>query len=375
MSGETIGNNLAPLRQKRGISVARLAAMAGVARQTVYAMEAGSFVPNTEVALKLARALECRVEDLFQLQAGAPSEAARTEKVVLLPGTEGVLPGQSVQLCRVGERLVGTAPPRVSWYFPPSDAIAVRRSTKSGMANVRLTESERDFDRRVLVAGCDPGISVLARCVQRAGVELVLAHRNSSQALQLLKTECIHIAGTHLRDEATGDSNREAISALFAEGSVAVISYAVWEEGIVAAEGNPKGIRGVEDLARKDISIINREAGAGSRKLLDAQLKRLGIRSSAVLGYRNLANGHLAAAEQVGSGTVDCCIAPGPVARSLGLTFIPLVKERYDLALRVGDLDRPGIRVLMETLNRASFRRELESLGGYDAAEAGQRLL
>jgi len=101
----------------------------------------------------------------------------------------------------------------------------------------------------------------------------------------------------------------------------------------------------------------------------------LGIRSSAVSGYRNLANGHLAAAGQVRSGAVDCCIAPGPVARSLGMTFIPLVKERYDLALRVGDLDRPGIRVLVETLNRASFRRELESLGGYDAAEAGRRLL
>jgi putative molybdopterin biosynthesis protein len=240
---------------------------------------------------------------------------------------------------------------------------------------VSLTEADRDLGKRVLVAGCDPGISVFARNAQLAGMELVLAHRNSSQALQLLKKGSIHIAGTHLRDEATGASNMPAIGALFPKDSVAVISFAVWEEGIVAANGNPKGIRGVEDLARKDVSIVNRETGAGSRNLLDTQLKRLGFAASSVRGYQKLANGHLDAAWQVRNGAADCCIAPGAVARSLGLRFVPSVTERYDLALRLRDLENPGVRVLSETLNRSSFRRELESFGGYDARDAGRRLL
>ena len=107
-SERTMTNNLGTLREQRGISVARLAAMVGVARQSVYAMEAGSFVPNTEVALKLARVLECHVEDLFCLNEDPPPPAIRTETASLLPGSEDVLPGQSVQLSRVGEQLVAT---------------------------------------------------------------------------------------------------------------------------------------------------------------------------------------------------------------------------------------------------------------------------
>jgi putative molybdopterin biosynthesis protein len=367
-------NNLGTLREQRGISVARLAAMVGVARQSVYAMEAGSFVPNTEVALKLARVLECHVEDLFCLNEDPPPPAIRTETASLLPGSEDVLPGQSVQLSRVGEQLVATPPAPMSWYFPPSDATVARPPAKSGALRVNVTDNDREFGKRVLVAGCDPGISVLARSAQLAGVELILVHRNSSQALQLLKKGRIHIAGTHLRDEATGD-NMPGIDAVLSKDSVAVISFAVWEEGIVAAIGNPKNIRAVEDLARRDVSIVNREEGAGARKLLDSQLKSHGIGSRSVRGYQNLALGHVAAAWQVRSGAVDCCIAPGAVARLLGLSFTPLVTERYDLALRRQDLDNPGIRVLLETLNRSRFRHELESYGGYDARDAGRRLL
>jgi putative molybdopterin biosynthesis protein len=375
VSRGTMLNNLAVLRQKRGISAARLAALIGVARQSVYAMEAGSFVPNTEVALKLASALDCRVEDLFRLREAASQPASRTESASLLPGSEELRPGQPVQLCRVGQQLVATPPPPGSWFFGPSDATVVRPSAKSRLTSVSLNEADRELGKRVLVAGCDPGISILARNAQSAGVELVLAHRNSSQALQLLKKGSIHIAGTHLRDEATGASNMPAIAALFPRDSVAVFSFAVWEEGIVAATGNPKGVRGVEDLARKDVSIVNREAGAGSRKLLDAQLKRLGIAHTSVRGYQKLAAGHLDAAWQVRSGAADCCIAPGAVARALGLSFIPLLTERYDLALLRRDLEHPGIRVLIETLNRSHFRRELESFGGYDATDSGKRLL
>ncbi len=115
------------------------------------------------------------------------------------------------------------------------------------------------------MAGFDPGISVLSRHVQAAGIELVLAHRNSSEALSLLKKGCVHIAGTHLRDEDSGESNLPAIGRLFKKNSVAAIAFAIWEEGIVTARGNPKNIRGIEDFPREDVCIVNRESGSGSR--------------------------------------------------------------------------------------------------------------
>ena len=142
------------------------------------------------------------------------------------------------------------------------------------------------------------------------------------------------MAGTHLRDESTGESNLTAIGRVFARKSVAVFTLAVWEEGIVVASGNPKSIRSVADFARQDVAIVNRESGAGSRMLLDAQLHRLGIVGKNVRGYDRTAGGHLQAAWQVRSGDADGCIATRAAARVFGLDFIPLLSERYDLVIR-----------------------------------------
>jgi putative molybdopterin biosynthesis protein len=120
---------------------------------------------------------------------------------------------------------------------------------------------------------------------------------------------------------------------------------------------------------------VNREAGAGSRRLLDSHLQRLGIKSRKVRGYEKEMPGHLPAAWQVQSGAADCCIATRGAARVFGLGFIPLASERYDLAIRRQHLKLAPIQTLFDTLSRTSFRRELESLGGYDTKAAGQRML
>jgi len=374
-----IENHLGTLRQKRGISAAQLARTVGVTRQTIYAMEAGSYIPNTAVALRLAQALEVKVEDLFTLPQAEPA-GLRSEEATLLPGSDALHPGQPVQLCRVNKRLLASPPSPVPWYFPVSDAVVVSTSAagklaKNGRTDVQVFDAADDFRNRVLIAGCDPGISVLARHLQSAGIELVLAHRNSSQSLKLLKEGCVHIAGTHLRDESSGESNLPEIGRLFPRNAVAVITFAVWEEGIVTAPGNPKNIKTIDDLARRDVTIVNREKGAGSRALLDSHLKRLKVDPKMVRGYDRIAPGHLQAAWQVQSGQADCCIATRAAARVFGLGFIPLVSERYDLAIRRQHLDMPSIQTLLDTLNRSNYRRELESLGGYDARAAGQRLL
>jgi molybdate-binding protein/DNA-binding XRE family transcriptional regulator len=370
-----IETSLGKLRRKRGISAIQLAATVGISRQTIYAMESGTYVPNTAVALRLARALNTTVEELFTLADDVPEPDLRSEVGMLLPGSETPHSGQAVQLCRVDKRLMAAAPSPVPWYFPATDAVIAEKPGPQGKARVRIFQAEGNFTNRLLVAGCDPGISVLSRHAHAGGAELVLVHRNSSQALSLLKEGCVHVAGTHLRDESSGESNLPEIDRLFPKNSVAVISFAVWEEGIVTARGNPKNIRAFEDFIRKDVSIANREKGSGSRVLIDSNLKRLGIDARKVRGYDRLASGHLAAAWQVQSGAADCCVATGAAARIFGLHFIPLVSERYDLVIRRQHLDLPRMQSMLDTLSRSSFRRELECLGGYDTRVTGQRVL
>jgi molybdate-binding protein/DNA-binding XRE family transcriptional regulator len=370
-----IATNLAEFRRKRGLSAIHLAAAAGISRQTIYAMEAGTYTPNTAVALKLARALDTTVEELFTLEEAASGRRLRAEQATLLAGSGGVRTGQAVQLCRVDRRLMACPPSPAPLYLPIADAVIAGSSAPRGKAGVRIFDADADFRSRLLVAGCDPGISILARHVQSAGVELVLAHRNSSQALSLLKDGSVHIAGTHPKDEASGESNVPAIARLFPKNSVAVIAFAVWEEGILAADGNPKNIRGIKDLARRDVTIVNREEGAGSRALLDSHLRRLRIPTARVRGYDRLASGHLPAAWKVQSGAADACLATRAAARVFGLHFIPLVSERYDLVIKKQHLDLPRMQNLLDTLSHSGFRRELEGNGGYDTRVAGQRIL
>jgi len=370
----TVQNNLAQFRARRGLSAIEMAKKIDVSRQTIYAMEAGTYVPNTLLALKLAQVLEVKVEDLFHLE--DPEAPAGTETAELLPSEQEPQPGLPVQLCEVDERLVGVLPAPIAWSLPPADAVLIDPGKRPGKARVQLFQGEdKQFRKRLLIAGCDPGISVMLRHLQREGVEAVVAYRNSSQSLDLLKRSLIHVAGSHLRDEATGESNLPVIRKQFPKGSVAVISYAIWQEGIVIVRGNPKNIKGIDDLTRKDVSIINREPGSGSRLLLDSHLQRAGIVPRAVKGYQEIASGHLPAAWQVKNGTADCCMATKTAACVFGLDFIPLESERYDLVIHNQDLSHPSVQILLDTLGRTAFRRELEGLGGYDTRIAGDRLV
>ncbi|MDR3527703.1 MAG: substrate-binding domain-containing protein [Rhizomicrobium sp.] len=363
-------NTLHDMRQKRGLSAAALAAEVGVSRQTIYAMEAGSYVPNTIVALKLARALGTTVEALFPLAPEATPAAESCDAILLAgPGYEG----QLVQLCMVNSQLIAVAPDSYDWSLPPADAVLLNkpRGAKPGTVRVQPFQARLDLGKRLLVAGCDPGISVLARHLRRAGIDLVVVNRNSTVALDLLKQGLVHIAGTHLRDDASGVSRLTSVRHLFDRRSVAVIGFSNWEQGVVVARGNPKAIHAIADFAKKGVTIVNRESGAAVRFLLDAELARLGVK--AVRGYDKTAAGHLPAAMLVANGSVDACIATRAAARVFGLDFIPLVNERYDLVLRKKHIDMPEVQALFETLGRASFRQELEAMGGYDTSPAGQQ--
>ena len=195
-----VQNNLTELREKRSISVAKLAAAVGVSRQTIYAIESGKYIPNAIVVLKLADVFGVAVEELFRLQSSSPS-SARTEEVELLSKDWIVRAGQPVALCRVNGRLIAAPPEAGTWGLPEADGVLInsRESAKASLkASVEVLGDSWKFDNRVLMAGCDPGASVLVRHLRQHGVELIVSYQNSSRSLELLKQGVIHIAGTHI---------------------------------------------------------------------------------------------------------------------------------------------------------------------------------
>lgn len=358
-----ITNNLAQIRKRNGYSASLLAAEVGVSRQAIYAIEAGAYMPNTALSLRLAQALGVSIDDIFQLK----KQPARSVKANLIAGHADLQPGQMLQLARVNHRLLAALPAPLDWYLPASDAVAGSIAV-AGRVQVRVHRQEDMFDDRVVIAGCDPAMSILARHLQTAGVRAILVHQNSANSLSLLKKGCVHVAGTHLR----GDS---AIRNRFSQQAIAVVSFANWQEGLVTAAGNPKRIKKIEDLARKGIRFVNRELGAGTRLLVDTALARLHMKPSQIHGYDCEAPGHLAAALQVKTGVADCCIATEAAARVFGLAFVPLETARYDLVIHRSHLALPAVRALLDTIVRSNFRRELSGSAGYDTAVTGTRVL
>jgi putative molybdopterin biosynthesis protein len=360
-------NHLSKLRKGLGFGATELARAAGVSRQAIHAIESGAFVPNTAVALRLAAVLGVSVEELFSIE-DPVSESARRIRAEIFPGPA---PARSplVRLCQVGERTLAVPAEAEESHLPDSDGIALSRSAK-GAVDVELWGDWKP-GRQLLIAGCDPAVTVLRQGLTAAGVDLIAWNCNSSQSLQLLKEKRAHIAGCHLVDE-TGQQDLRAIHAMFRPVEVTVVTFAIWEQGIVVAQGNPSGIRQIGDLADPAINIQNREPGSGSRILLDRLLKKAGIPVRLVAGYDSLADGHMAAARAVSRGEANCCIATRAAARAFSLDFIPLVHERYDFVIPKKMLREAGVESCLNLLNRASLRRELGTFAGYETTPMGQ---
>jgi len=359
----TSRTHLKNIRERRGISAADLAKRAGVARQTIYAIEGGSFMPNTAVALQLARALDVRVEDIFEIDAENQPEM-RAISAHWVDDRAQAADGQLITLCQVGNRMIAAPATVAPAWLPDADGV---------VEGGRLLSDEEEIGKRVLIAGCDPAVSILARHVEaNDGVRLTPVECASRRALDWLKTGKAHIAGAHLRDESTGEFNLPYIRALFPRGGFRVVTFAVWEEGFVVARGNSRHIRTAADLAKRDVRIINREPGAGSRQLLDRLLQEAGVDAAHVRGYETTAGGHLSAALAVAEGRADCCIATRTAARALGLDFIPLASERYELVTLDRFAEQPAVKAVFDTLSRAKLRRDLQVLAGYETAETGK---
>ena len=146
------------------------------------------------------------------------------------------------------------------------------------------------------------------------------------------------------------------------------------DQGLIVRKGNPKGIKGIADLARKDISFINRQAGSGTRILLDYRLNELNIPPEDVNGYPHEEFTHMAVAVAVLSGTADTGLGIYAAAKALDLDFVPVVTEQYDLVLPVEYFDSDNIQILLNLINLPEFKTRVEALGGYHTQKTGQVL-
>lgn len=369
-----VQNRLAQIRKNRGVGASDLARRVNVSRQTIYAIEAGTYVPNTEVALNLARQLEVTVDELFALQEEQPQGPDSMAAEVLC--AEQPAKGQPVRICQIGSRWVSVPVSASPYYMPEADGIVKSAGRTKGRADLLVFAKDEAAQKRIVLAGCDPATGLLSRMVEKiSGVEMVCAGASSKLALTWLVEGKVHVAGSHLEDQKTGEFNIPFLQKQFPEEEFTVVTFARWEEGFVVAPGNPKGIRQPEDLARRNIRMANREPGSGSRALLDKLLAKAGVSSEKVDGYDRVAFGHLAAAYCVLTGEADACLATRSAAQTFRLDFVPLHSERYDLVMRRRTADLPALKAFLDVLQRATLRRKLEVLAGYDTTQTGSVLM
>jgi len=359
-------------RLKSGLKQSELAKRAGISRQTLSVLESGRGQPSTSVALHLARVLGCRVEELFwlrdeageltaELAAGAEAPRAKAGRVVI-----GSVAGRWVAhpLSREDPLALTTS----------ADALLVRGSRADRTVRLRPLRPPEALQANVLVAGCDPGLSVLAGHVEDRwpGQRLRWIPVGSDAALKMLGRGHAHLAGAHLFDEETGEYNLPFVRRAFGGRPMMVVTFAHLEEGFALARGNPLRIRKPEDIARPEIRLVNREPGAGARRLLDRLLRKARVPASAVEGYEKLLSGHLQVAQAVAMGAADVGVVARSAAIAHGLDFIPLSEERFDLVFPKEWSADARAGWIVETLEGRAFRRELASLGGYDTRQSGQ---
>jgi molybdate-binding protein/DNA-binding XRE family transcriptional regulator len=367
-------NNLKAIRTRLGLSQGELAATAGVARQTIGGIEASLYAPSAVVALKLARTLGCRVEEIFWLEEETETlTVERTGSAAPIGADERVLVG------RVGPRWVAHSLQGEAAFrseMVPADGV-VGGVAPSGKAEVQmevqLLDSLESLSRTVLIAGCSPALSLWTRSAQRWQPSLKAAwiHANSSQALEALARGEVHIAGLHLSDPASGEDNVPFVRRFIEKGEVVLVNFGTWDEGLLVGKDNPHRLGEVADLARENIRFVNREPGAGSRLLLDTLLKQQGIPTSRIDGYGWEVQSHQLVARSLAEGRADAGMGTAAMAQLFGLGFLPLRSVRFDFAVRAEFLSEESVAQLFETLAHRSVRLQLQMLGGYDTSRTG----
>jgi putative molybdopterin biosynthesis protein len=299
-----------------------------------------------------------------------------------LPSKPGLTEFIRVTLGRVGEKVIATPLPRGAGTITSlvkADGLLVVPALSEGLEEDRPVTAEllvrpEEIDGTLVVLGShDNTIDLLATLLKRKDPRLRLSsgHIGSQGGLMALRQGRAHLGGSHLFDPDTNTYNIPYIQRLLPGVSLKLINLAWREQGLMVAQGNPKNIRTIKDLVRSEVRFINRQRGAGTRLLLDYLLKENGLEPSMVQGYDREEYTHMAVAVNVLSGTADIGLGILAAARALGLDFIPLTPERYDLVVPETTFQDPRFQTLMEVIRSQEFKEAATALGGYDLKDCG----
>lgn len=373
-----ISNRLKSLRTQRGLSQGELASRAGVTRQAVSSIEANLYLPTTAVALRLASVLACRVEDLFSL---AEAEDFVEGKLIgHLPQRDKQASPIRVKVSTVGKRTIvrplTELGEQLSFTVPADGYVVEAQGQRSGATvRVKLSRNRQAIEQGISVAGCDPAIFLAGEHLRRQKdqTSVVGWTMGSMAAVQALQRGEVHVAGLHLFDPVTGESNLPFLKRSLKGSGYEIVTFATWEEGFLVRPGNPKSIRTAADLAEATVILINREEGSGARLLLDQRLRAAGIDPTQVRGYDRIVSSHFEVARAIAGRQADVGIGIRSAAELFELDFILLQAARYDLVVPKAYLKAyPTLAHLFETIVSRPFRTEIEALGGYDTSETGK---
>ena len=237
-----------------------------------------------------------------------------------------------------------------------------------------LVEVQELLNTVVVIGSHDITIDIIGDEIRNGGRNIRVSSGNvgSLGGLLALRKGSCHMSGSHLLDAQTGEYNISFIRKYVKGLDVSVFHLVLRDQGLIVPKGNPKGIRGIEDLSRDDIVFVNRQAGSGTRVLFDYKLGELEMNPELIRGFGHEEYTHMNVAVAVLSGAADCGMGIFAAARALGLGFVPIVQEQYDLIVPNRMLDQPHIRGVLDTIGSKHFRERVESLGGYDPSRSGE---
>ncbi len=306
-------------------------------------------------------------------------EATMTRKVLSPAGEDEFL---RVKLGKVGDKTVATPLQRgagVIMSLVRADGLAVIPRFSEGMdagspVKVQLLRSPEEIEQTIVALGShDMTLDLLASNLRRRypGRSLSSSNVGSLGGLIGLKRGEAHLAGTHLLDNTTGEYNAPFIRRYNQGQEIVLVNLAHRVQGLIIQKGNPRGVESLADLPRDGVRFVNRQRGSGTRVLLDYKLGELGIAPEDIEGYDREEFTHLAVAADVAGGSCDVGLGVLAAAKALGLDFVPLLTERYDLAIPRGYYESPLLAPLLERIRDDGFQEEVAALGGYDVSEMG----
>jgi putative molybdopterin biosynthesis protein len=285
---------------------------------------------------------------------------------------------------RVGEHVLAAPLSRgagVITSLVRADGITVLPRGTQGMpagseVNVNLYRHPDEIENTIFVIGShDITIDILAQHLALKNRRLISANVGSLGGLVALSRGECHLAGSHLLDPESGEYNLKYVHQILGDLPTRIIVLVGRQQGLMVTKGNPKRILSLEDLTINEVSYMNRQSGAGTRVLLDYHLRLSGISSDSIKGYHNEEYTHLAVAAAIASGRADCGLGIEAAAQALGLDFIPLYQERYDLVIPQSYYESQLLKPLFEILDDRDFQSIVSSLSGYSIEQMGKVIM